>query len=150
MLVTTLLVTWLEQAPMQASPATAATAWLNTLQALLTTLGILATAVLAILKKLDKAKIQGLEKERQVLTDVATAIAEGVDEVKPLLGKVEAQEVTGAIQRRATAKGVLAPLDTLLAAKGLNQKTRDELGYKPGSGDIPPLPREVPPPPPLF
>lgn len=140
----TLLVTWLEQAPMQA-PAPAATAWLNALQALLTALGILATAALAILKKLDKAKIKGLEKERQVLTDVATAMAEAVDEVKPLLGKVEAQEVTGAIQRHATAKGVLAPLDTLLAAKGLNQKTRDELelGDAPGDGVILP----VPPPP---
>ncbi len=114
------------------APATAST-WLNTITACVTALGILATAALAILKYLDRAKIRGLEKERAVLTDVVTAIGVAVDEVKPILTSSDAKEVTGAIQRHATAKGVLIPLDTLLADKGLNQADRDVLGQAPPS-----------------
>jgi hypothetical protein len=122
----------LAQAP-QGPPASAAVAstWLNTITACITALGILATAALSILKMLDKAKIRVLEKERAVLTEVVTAIGEAVDEVKPILSSSDAKEVTGAIQRHAIAKGVLLPLDTLLADKGLNQADREQLGQSP-------------------
>ena len=131
-----------EQVQVAPTAASTASAVLNTLTAALTACSILATAVLSILKMLDKAKIRGLEKERQVLTDVVTAIGKAVDEVKPILTANDAREVTGAIQRHAAANGVLLSLDTLLTEQGLNRQNRDALGRQgepvPPAGPTPP------------
>lgn len=110
---------------------------------ILATLTTLAALVLTLLKILDRAKIKGLEKERGIATEIATALCEAVDELKPDLNEPDAKHVTDTIQRKAKTRGIAVNLDQLLATRGLNQKPRDQLGAN-GQAQPPPAPPAPP------
>ena len=117
---------------------------------ILATLSSLAMVVLVLLKFLDRVKIAGLEKEREVVRSVAVALGEAVDEVKPILGATDARILTGTIRDKVEAKGgsVALTLETLLAAHGLNTKSRGELlatQPTPPVGTQPSAPPQPPP-----
>lgn len=90
---------------------------------ILAIIGALCTITLAVLNVLKGRKLKHVDD----VESVVKAIGEAVDQVKPVLDPDDARAVTGAIESRARAGGVLGVLDRVLARHGVNAKSRDEL-----------------------